>query len=186
MDAEPHRSVGSTADLRTGDRWFDPGLSQYSFRGLMIVIWTGFFLLSPLSVISTMVMWELKQPVAWKDNCAEYWLKELKESMDRCTGRCNISEILLKTALNTIQTNKSMHGSLSQGLTLSQTSPGFYLSTVQVFRKHWEKEKLLLVKFRLFINFEIIICKLFLFGPVYNIVIWERVSIIHLKSSTCF
>ena len=36
-----------------------------------------------------------KQPVAWKEYCAEYWLKELQKSMDRCTGH-NISEILLK------------------------------------------------------------------------------------------
>ena len=27
-----------------------------------------------------------KQPVAWKEYCMEYWLKELQESMDRCTG----------------------------------------------------------------------------------------------------
>ena len=47
-----------------------------------------------------------KQPVAWKEYCGEYWLKELKESMDRCTGRLNITEKLLKMALNTIQTNK--------------------------------------------------------------------------------
>ena len=33
----------------------------------------------------------------------EYWLKELQESMDRCTGPCDIIEILLKMALNTIQ-----------------------------------------------------------------------------------
>ena len=44
-----------------------------------------------------------KQPVAWKEYCAEYWLKELQESTDRCTGRRDITEILLKTALNTIQ-----------------------------------------------------------------------------------
>ena len=30
-------------------------------------------------------------------------LKELQESMDRCTGHHHITEILLKTALNTIQ-----------------------------------------------------------------------------------
>ena len=30
-------------------------------------------------------------------------LKELEESMDRCTGRLDITEILLKTALNSIQ-----------------------------------------------------------------------------------
>ena len=44
-----------------------------------------------------------KHPVAWKEYCAEYWLKELQESMNRCTGRRDITEILLKTALNTIQ-----------------------------------------------------------------------------------
>ena len=29
--------------------------------------------------------------------------KELQESMDQCTGHCDVSEIWLKTALNTIQ-----------------------------------------------------------------------------------
>ena len=44
-----------------------------------------------------------KQPVAWKEYCAAYWLKELWENMDRCTGCRDITEILLKTVLNTIQ-----------------------------------------------------------------------------------
>ena len=44
-----------------------------------------------------------RQPVAWKENCAEHCLKELQESMDRCTGHHNITEVLLKMALNTIQ-----------------------------------------------------------------------------------
>ena len=40
-------SSGSVADLRTGGRWFDPRLGQYSFRELMTVIATGFIPLSP-------------------------------------------------------------------------------------------------------------------------------------------
>ena len=40
--AEPHSSVGSVMDLRKGVCWFNPQLGQYSFRGLMIVIATGF------------------------------------------------------------------------------------------------------------------------------------------------
>ena len=44
-----------------------------------------------------------KQPVAWKEYCAEYWLTEPKENMDMCTGRRHKTEMLLKTALNTIQ-----------------------------------------------------------------------------------
>ena len=42
------------------------------------------------------------RPVAWKEYCAEYWLKGPQESMDRCTGRRDITELQLKTALNTI------------------------------------------------------------------------------------
>ena len=43
-----------------------------------------------------------KQSVAWKEYCAEYWLKEKRqESMDRYTGRSDITEILLKKALKT-------------------------------------------------------------------------------------
>ena len=69
VSAKPHSLVGSVADLRTGGRWFDPRLGQNSFRGLMIVIATGFIVLSRLSVVST----------KWlgKNICAEYWLKEL-------------------------------------------------------------------------------------------------------------
>ena len=36
-----------------------------------------------------------KQSVAWKEYCVEHWLKELQESMDRCTGGRDMSEILL-------------------------------------------------------------------------------------------
>ena len=51
----------SIVDLRTGGRWFDPRIGQYSFRGFMRVIATGFIPLSLLSVVSTMVMWESGQ-----------------------------------------------------------------------------------------------------------------------------
>ena len=43
-----------------------------------------------------------KQPVAWKEDYVWYCLKELLESMDRCTVRSDMTEILLKTAINTI------------------------------------------------------------------------------------
>ena len=54
----PCGSVGSVKDLRTGGRWFDLRLGQNFVRGLMIVITTGFILLSPLSIFVTMVLWE--------------------------------------------------------------------------------------------------------------------------------
>ena len=40
-----------------------------------------------------------KQPVARKGYCAEYWLKEFQESMDRWAGHQDITEILLKLRL---------------------------------------------------------------------------------------
>ena len=61
LDAEPHSSVGSFADLRKESRKFDPWLGEISLRGLMIVIATGFVPLSPLSVVSTTVIWESSQ-----------------------------------------------------------------------------------------------------------------------------
>ena len=93
----------SFADLRTGGRWFDPRLGQYSFRGFMVVIATGFIPVSPLSVVSTMVMWEGNAACGLERILCG--VQELQKSMDRCTGHRDITEILLKTALNTIQYN---------------------------------------------------------------------------------
>ena len=67
----------------------------------MIVIATGFIPPSQLFVVLDNC-YVGKQPVAWKEYCEEYWLKE-PESIDRCTGHHDITEILLKMALNTIQ-----------------------------------------------------------------------------------
>ena len=58
---EPHSSVVSIADLRTGGHIFDPRFGQYSFPGLMIVIVTGFISLSLLSILSTILKWESSQ-----------------------------------------------------------------------------------------------------------------------------
>ena len=49
--------------------------------------------------------------MAWKECCVEYWLKELQESMDRCIGHRNTTEILLKTALNTITISQIFNSS---------------------------------------------------------------------------
>ena len=92
-NAEPYSSVGIFADLRTGGRRFDPRLDHYSFRGLMIVFFFFFFDNGYVG----------KQLVAWTKYCAEHWLKELQESMCGCTGRRDTTVILLKMALNTIQ-----------------------------------------------------------------------------------
>ena len=64
-----------------------------------------------------------KQPVAWKEYCVEYWLEELQESMGRCTCCHDITEKLVKTALNTIQsTIKSMFSSNRRMNSVAMTS----------------------------------------------------------------
>ena len=99
----PHCSVSSVQDLRTVGRWFDPHLGQYFLQELMKVIATGLIPLSPLSIVSTVVMWEssewLGRNIVQRTEC----LKELQESMNMCTGCRDITEILLKTVFNTIQ-----------------------------------------------------------------------------------
>ena len=91
--AKPHSSVGSVPDLTTEGRWFDPRLGQY---------------LSEIddshcdrihSYLTAVRCFEMV--MAWKENGAEYWLKDFQKSMDSFTGRCDITEILLNTALNT-------------------------------------------------------------------------------------
>ena len=53
------------------------------------------------------------QPVAWKEFCAEYLLKEDQESMDWCTGHCSITEIVLKMVLNNIHSINQLSSSKS-------------------------------------------------------------------------
>ena len=67
----------------------------------MIVIAAGFISLSPLSVVSTLVMCESSQCLG-KNIVRRTGHRELQESMDRCICRHDITEIMLKTALNNI------------------------------------------------------------------------------------
>ena len=58
-----------------------------------------------------------KQPVAWKEYCAEYWSKELQESMDRCNGHRDITD--------TVE-NGVKHHTINQSIySLQQISMGF-------------------------------------------------------------
>ena len=50
-----------------------------------------------------------KQPVVWKEYCAEYWLKELQESMDRCTGHCDVTENNVENGIKHHTINQSVH-----------------------------------------------------------------------------
>ena len=70
---EPHSSVGSVEDLRTGGRWFDPQHDQYSFRHYDRIH-------SSLAAVYCFDKKNVgKQLVAWKKYCAEYWLTNKKK-----------------------------------------------------------------------------------------------------------
>ena len=53
--------IRSVENLRTRGRLFEPPVGQYSFRGLKIVIATGFTPVSPVFLLLAMVMWESNQ-----------------------------------------------------------------------------------------------------------------------------
>ena len=46
--------------------------------------------------------------MAWEEYCAQYWLKDLQESMELYTGHRDITEILLKMVLNAIQLSNDL------------------------------------------------------------------------------
>ena len=91
------------------DRQDDSSIpGKHSFWGIITSIVTGFILLSLLSVILTVVMWESSQ-------CLERIL--CGALVKRSPG--DITKILLKTALNTIQSvNKSQCNLLSYKKTI--------------------------------------------------------------------
>ena len=101
FSAEPNRSVGSVADLRREGRWFDPCSAN-----ILPKIDDSHCdrIHSSLTAVRYFDNGYVgKQPVAWKEYCAEYWLKKLQESMDKFTGRRDITDTPLKTALHTTQ-----------------------------------------------------------------------------------
>ena len=88
--AEPHCSVGSVVDRRSLVRFparpiFFPRIDDshcdriHSSLTAVCCFYNGY---------------KGKQPVAWIEHCAEYWLEELRESMDRFTGHRDMTEIL--------------------------------------------------------------------------------------------
>ena len=58
---------------RAYGHWFDPQARPIFFRGLMIVIATGFIPLSHLITVLMMHGFVQKQPVAWEEYRAENW-----------------------------------------------------------------------------------------------------------------
>ena len=79
--AEPHSSVGSAQDLRIRSStrqliFFSRIDDSHSVRIHSSLTAVHYFNNGYVG----------KQPVARKKYCAEHWLKELQESMDRCTG----------------------------------------------------------------------------------------------------
>ena len=73
--AEPHSSVGIVADLRTGGRWFDLRLDQFFFSPGIDDSHCNKIHSSPTAVRYFDNGYVGMQPLAWKEYCAEYWLK---------------------------------------------------------------------------------------------------------------
>ena len=61
----------------------------------------SWFCLSPMDSV-----YVEKQPDAWEDCCVENWCEKTRNHMRRWTGRCDMTEKLLKTVLNPNQSSK--------------------------------------------------------------------------------
>ena len=80
-----------------------------------------------MAYVWTTVMLESSQWLGI-ENRAKHWLDELKAGSERCTGRRDISDMLLKTAVNAIQSinkliNQSILGIMHRRDALSPLSP---------------------------------------------------------------
>ena len=89
-------SVGRVHDLRTEGRWFEPPARPIFFPRIDDSHCDRIHS-SPTAVHHFDDGYGREKPVAWKEYFEEYRLKEFQESMDRCTGRYDITEITLNT-----------------------------------------------------------------------------------------
>ena len=105
-----------------------------------------------------------------------------------CRTSCHFHQIW-NCCLQILSVRNSLKFVISERVNLSQTSPGFYVSAVYVFRKQcWKKEKLLIMSnfsfshsvfypfgelSIVFIKFEIIVCNFFQLGRVLNLSFWK-------------
>ena len=80
--ASTYSSVGSVEDLRTGGHWFESPARPIFFESHCRKDW--FLSHSNHCFYDGYVG---KKAQDWKEHCAEFWLKELQESMDKCTSR---------------------------------------------------------------------------------------------------
>ena len=86
-----HSSVGSILDLRTGGHWFNPPSEPVLFPRIGDSHCDRIH--SSLTAVHCFDDGYVgKQPVSWEEYCADYWLKETQESMDRCTCHRDIYE----------------------------------------------------------------------------------------------
>ena len=89
----PCNSVGSVEDLRKGGGLFEPSACSILFPrnddSHCNRIHSSFIAAHCFSD-----RYVRKQQVPWKEYCAEHWLKE---TMDRFTGRHDVTEITTKT-----------------------------------------------------------------------------------------
>ena len=141
----PGSSVGSGAGCQSRGCKFESRLGQLSFRRLTKVNATCLVHLPPMGLV-----YVEKQPVAWEDCCVEYWCENTRKCMSRWTCRRDITEKMLKTALNP---NKSINQTWTIGRLILKQNCNHYGK-----RRNCELTICNRVKYRFFINFNSGVC----------------------------
>ena len=91
----PCSSGGSVTGCQSRGCEFESQFDQHSFWRLTTSLWQDH-----TSSTNGLSVYVEKQPVAWKKCCMEYWCEKAKKHMSRWTGGLEMTEKLLKTALN--------------------------------------------------------------------------------------
>ena len=95
-----------------------PGFAIFFSQDWWYVIWQDLLLCRQRSLFQKLLCGKTAN-----EYCAEYWYNKLQESMDRCTGHLDITEILLKTAIHIIQ--KSNHALICMQTRVAKQALGF-------------------------------------------------------------
>ena len=133
----PRNSDGTVEDMRKGGRWFKPPIQPTFFLRIDDCHCDRIhsFLIDVHCFHNGYVR---KQPMAWKEYCAEHWLKKnfrtawivaLATAIQLNNVENSIKHLTIKNF--NLDWSKTLLGGYD--LTLPKTGPCFYVSAVQVF-----------------------------------------------------
>ena len=110
-----------------------------------------------------------KQQVALKEDCAEYWLKEILENIGRCPGQRDRNELILKMTLTALSWFSMTLGKRTFGNIVGKMEK---MLVTSIFSFSQNVFYLCQNKFLFLGYIYCVVCKCFEFRPVQNVIVW--------------